>query len=625
MYSNNFGKNVHVVRKNREMALSFHKLVIDANLTGTFAGLQNYDQSTLNIDYEDPWCPYWNINNKGFLLDHFQQGLKLSNGVITLESSFDVPGVKTSFLHNFESFTAFNFYIDETLKDVFVENQKMDFKRGILDTTLKFVKKNETIKCKSRIFVSRHNKYLVVQELKFDKPNVKLFRNVFTNHNMYNIQYNNGLEYEGDKNMQMLSGESTLADRNRTKVAFASTYKSDNNIEYLGIKRDNYGSSCQDVLNVKDASKPIYIVTFMASEDEFIDPVFHVRRLMYENKDDTFEDQEKSWSSFWNKGNIEVQGKTKYALRTALYQLWSPVCNENYIDPENIFVTKDSLLFLIPIYVMMKPSIAKGIIEKLEKNHFQYNTSNLFAIHVWNCYRNTGDRNWLRRIGFSILEKNANHISQIQNDEKNAFEMYLNKLVLHYAIQACYVLNIQVYSEWRESYNTGPLTYYSDKNKRIIQFDNVLNLLILTPYYSDLFFKDVSDKCNPYNVSSDNTIIKNNIEKHSDLNSDNTSKIINATINGILGNKDIISGVIKDFEDKELHGIWKQFKDPIVAAKYLWMYIEGAAQLQVVGEIEENGYSSQGLGLNYIPENKIPWKYIKILTEKKGLIVSNKN
>jgi len=373
------------------MSFTFHQLVIDSKLTGTYAGLQNYDQSTMNIDQSDPWNGSWNISNKGFALDSFQKGVKLSNGVITLESSFDIPGVRTCYLHDFEFFCPFIFFVlDAQTAHVFVEQQKMDFKKGILETSYKFIQDEKAINCLARIFVNQKNPHLVEQELVFDKSNVKVFRRVSAQPNIYNIQYNNGLEYQDGNSMQMLSGEGTLADSHHTKVAFASAF-SCSDIKYLDIQRKHYGATCFEVFEV---SAPVRVFTVMGSEKDFDEPYDKVRSMLADvNNSSAFgEVQENSWKTIWNRGLVEVAGKMTNPLRAALYQLWAPVRSENYLDRDNLLNTSHGLAFMMPLYVMMRPSVAKTMIDRLP-------SSPLLALHAWNCYRASGDRNRFRASG----------------------------------------------------------------------------------------------------------------------------------------------------------------------------------------------------------------------------------
>jgi hypothetical protein len=595
------------------MSLTFHKLVIDSNLTGTYAGLQNYDQSTMNIDDSDPWVINWSTSNKGFALDCFQKGVILSNGVITLESSFDIPGVRSSRLHEFETFCPFGFYFSDNL---FVESQKMDFKKGILETNYKFIRDEEVVRCVARIFVSQNDVHVVQQELLFDKPNIKVYRKVYSKPNIYGIQYHNGVEYQEDStlptSMQMLSGEATLADSHRTAVAFASSYTCDD-MEYLGMKRTDYGATCYEVIKINTAFTPVKVATVLGSEKDFEKPYDKLRVMLTNRKEDGFIEQENAWKVLWNRGTVEVAGSITNALRAALYELWVQVRPTNYVDSDKLLSSLEGMAYILPLYVMMRPSVAKTMIEHLPH-------SPLLAFHAWNCYRASGDKNWLRLHGFPVIERAANDISRMymQNDEPNglsAFDLYVNKAVIKYAMQAAYVLHLQVFYDWRSADNLTPLTKFSQKSSFVLEFSDKLNPLILMPYYSEIFLQQINIDQETVINSNLNAINISNIE---------VDKAILGSLYGILGQKNKYLGVIQDLEDRKLTGIWKQFDNKLTAAKYLWLYIEGGAQLQVVGHIEESGFASQGMGLNYVPENILPWRTLKVMTERRGLFITSK-
>jgi hypothetical protein len=74
----------------------------------------------------------------------------------------------------------------------------------------------------------------------------------------------------------------------------------------------------------------------------------------------------------------------------------------------------------------------------------------------------------------------------------NAFELYINKSVLRYAMQAAYVLHLQVFYDWRNAYNKMPLTKFKHNKDCVIDASHELNLMILMPYSSELLLHHVS-------------------------------------------------------------------------------------------------------------------------------------
>ena len=98
--------------------------------------------------------------------------------------------------------------------------------------------------------------------------------------------------------------------------------------------------------------------------------------------------------------------------------------------------------------------------------------------------------------GFPVIKKVANDLALAyahgEEVTGNAFELYINKSVLRYAMQAAYVLHLQVFYDWRNAYNKMPLTKFKHNKDCVIDASHELNLMILMPYSSELLLHHVS-------------------------------------------------------------------------------------------------------------------------------------
>jgi len=225
--------------------------------------------------------------------------------------------------------------------------------------------------------------------------------------------------------------------------------------------------------------------------------------------------------------------------------------NLSYLDA-NGNILFDGDLWIVPSLLFLKPAMAKLILELRYRNleqatqlaaSFGYKGSKfpyendvlgyqsmywdvisplhifnnaLIAINTWNYYRITLDKEWLANKGYSMMRNIADFLSSVvtidENGEYNitnvagmserissnhAFTIYAAKLALKYTIEASYELSFIAKAAWTDSYLNLDISTLSGNNCAVIMYDDAYagedvdvldNLLILTPYFSSLFF-----------------------------------------------------------------------------------------------------------------------------------------
>jgi hypothetical protein len=270
----------------------------------------------------------------------------------------------------------------------------------------------------------------------------------------------------------------------------------------------------------------------------------------------------------------------------------------SYIDTNgNLFYDGD--IWLVPTLLLLKPSIAKTLLEFRYKGleqavqlaaSYGYKGSKypyendvigyknvywdvasplhifnncIIAINVWNYYRLTIDKEWLINKGYSIMKNVADFIvanigsSYDMNNinglggrisTNHAFTKYLAKLALKYTLEASYELNYAPKNIWTTNYINLDVSYYTGQNYDVIKYDSTFtnsnkldivdNWLILLPYYSYLYFN------NSLNIVRDHNSILRNINYY--LNTMNTkfqnnpfNLITIASLYGLVSQSDV--------------------------------------------------------------------------------------
>ena len=424
-----------------------------------------------------------------------------------------------------------------------------------------------------------------------------------------NVIYNERI-YE-DKGLYILNGSGNISrigqDGRHVKIAGATCYlfegASSNNVKNLGFNAYNNLSSCYQKhrytgLLTGDVVRFHVLGAQMTSMD-FSEPIEEIKRILlniaFKNEnittlvDSLNNDNATGWSNMWQ-SDVLLEPKVgittneandvkrvKQYVRYSLYQIYSCIrdginteinpLNLSYLDSNgNIFFDGD--LWMVPVLLLLKPTMAKTILEFRYKNleqatqlaaSFGYSGSKypyqndvlgyqsmywdvisplhifnnaLIAINAWNYYRITLDKEWLSTKGYAMMRNIADFLVSVitvdgqgnynynnvvgmseRISDNHAFTVYMAKLALKYAIEASYELNFVAKNTWQNGFLNTDITTFTGSNCSIIKYDDAYsgenldvldNLMILNPYYSSLYF-------NPNLPCRDSNAIQNNV------------------------------------------------------------------------------------------------------------------
>jgi protein-glucosylgalactosylhydroxylysine glucosidase len=431
---------------------------------------------------------------------------------------------------------------------------------------------------------------------------------VFNNNVIYNERI-----YD-DKGLYMLNGignvNRTMEDGKQVKLAGAACYLFENsNIEVknLGFNIYNNLSSCYQKHRYyslsNDSTVRFNILSAQMTNVDFPDPMDEIKRMLmniaFKNDNNTTlrtqitADNKLVWDNLWQ-SDIILEPKTgittleaddlslsKRYIRHSLFNIYSCIreginteinpLNLSYLDTNgNIFFDGD--LWLVPVLLLLKPSMAKTILEFRYRNleqamqlasSFGYKGSKfpyqndvigyqnmywdvisplhifnngLLAVNIWNYYRVTLDKEWLSTKGYAMMRNIADFlVSVVQIDENgnynmnnlagmserisnnHAFTVYMSKLALKYIIEATYELNFVVKQIWVDTFLNLDVDVISAGDCAVIQYDDAYDgedldimdqLIILNPYYSSIYF-------DPNLPCRDNQSIQDNIDYYS--------------------------------------------------------------------------------------------------------------
>jgi trehalose/maltose hydrolase-like predicted phosphorylase len=362
--------------------------------------------------------------------------------------------------------------------------------------------------------------------------------------------------------------------------------------------------------------------------------------------------------------------------------------NLSYLDANgNIFFDGD--LWMVPVLLFLKPAMAKTILEFRYKNleqatqlaaSFGYKGSKypyqndvlgyqsmywdvisplhifnnaLIAVNVWNYYRITLDKEWLSTKGYAMMRNIADFlVSVITIDESgnynykntvgmserisdnHAFTVYMAKLALKYTIEATYELNFAAKTSWINGFLNSDIETFTGSNCSIIKYDDVYNgealdvldnLIILNPYYSNLYF-------NPNYQCRDSNAIKNNINYYNSkitptYENDILNNIILTSLNASVMQND--TNNIDNFYDKLIETLdenskelWGYFgrvgnnsgNDVSLNAFLLMMFLGNIGGLRVQGGVTESKFYYEEMGIKGTYNANMPstWKNIKL-------------
>lgn len=388
----------------------------------------------------------------------------------------------------------------------------------------------------------------------------------------------------------------------------------------------------------------------------------------------------------------------KRTLRYAHYNMYSSV-RENInveVNPLNLSVIDvdgsllyDGDLWTIPLLIMIKPDVARALLEyryKLIDTARQlaagfgykgakypylndsvgyknalywdvqgplavFNTA-LISINVWNYYRVTTDRDWLRSKGYAIIKDNADFfVSKIDKDidgtyhlrnvvgingtesaDQNVFTNNMVRLALKYAIEASYELSYAAKDTWQAYFYGLPLKYYPNPDQNVLKSDdastntstyNILEPLFdLLPYYNQLFFAP--------ELGHNMTSVAANINWYkTKMNAGTVNHPFNTALLGILTGlySQFNTASVNDYEayvqsfitnNVGTGSVWgalgSKSNDVTLNSVFLMMIVQGMSQLNVFGGVAETRFYYEEMRLAALTSANMPtcWKNVKI-------------
>lgn len=396
------------------------------------------------------------------------------------------------------------------------------------------------------------------------------------------------------------------------------------------------------------------------------------------------------------------------AMRIAYYNLFSCI-RENV----NLGINRDSLpiidlngqflyeldIWLIPFILMFLPNVAKAMIEyrfhtanaanQLASSYgFEgykfpsstdilgyknalyfdpYASLSLFnsayvAINAWNYYRVTRDKDWLSRIGYSMIKGVATFIeSMVENVEgpdgieklriknivglelkqspgfDNAFSVNLAKLVFRYCIEASYEMYVPLNPNWSLYAQGLEIPTYDGALRDIIKYDDNINtptsvafqilepLAALIPQLSSEFFGDEMNR------------VSNTIERNVEFyNCRSTPEYAKHPYNmGLVAlgytqamqinpnYVDIFDNALHSFIDNSQWGVWHNFRawgedvakfyDLSSGCIFLYLLSHGIGGVRIQGGVAETRFYYEEMKVNWNVTANMPsyWKELQ--------------
>lgn len=416
---------------------------------------------------------------------------------------------------------------------------------------------NFKLSLSNSLYCVRHMPYSSVQTIEssnVSSSELRFVHNCWTKDNLIDVTYENSVKFTGnDVPTYMFIGNGKTNDG--CKVAFSSCYLFESSnivIKPMGLgtkiqnEKKNYQFNCFDISNITDSNFKVHIVSTFITSHDFDDPRSEAIRISTNIcspnpiartpgaivRENIRSPHVNAWSSLWstkisitNAATASPEQVTEVyqvnkCLYAALYYIYSNI-RENFnvnSNPNAIPILDydgsliyEADLWLIPLLLLIKPDIARTLIEfrfvslqqsiqlassygfkgaKIPfiddiigyKNNLYYNTSayiHLFnscmvVINAWNFYRVSQDKDWLRSTGFSIIKnvsayvldvvtidhetdtiqlKNVVGLDTHYSAVDNSFTNNLVRLVAKYITEASYEMLYPVDDAWMNIYN----------------------------------------------------------------------------------------------------------------------------------------------------------------------------
>lgn len=554
----------------------------------------------------------------------FNQIGKYRNNMI---EGFNMNTLK--FIHNTNSNIAYNF-----------EHQTLDMSTGSIESSFTVASNNiDMLNVKHTLTPLRQYPYCIMQNVEVtvlaSMSALDVYHELSADPRFIgDIDFQNNVIYNeriyDDKGLYILNGTGSVnrvgQDGKPVKLAAASCYlfeTGDGQVNNLGFNTYNNLTSCYQKhrwtgLSNGDVLRFHVLGAQMTSLD-FPEPMDELKRTLlniaFKNENITTlvsqiaTENRSGWDRLWlsdivleAKSGISAEEassvrRVKQHIRRGLFNIFSCIreginteinpLNLSYLDANgNIFFDGD--LWMVPVLLLLKPSMAKTILEFRYRNleqatqlaaSFGYRGSKfpyqndvlgyqsmywdvisplhifnnaLIAINIWNYYRITLDKEWLSTKGYSMMRSISDFLVSVVSIDGNnnynmnntvgmserisdnhAFTVYLSKLALKYTIEASYELNFAAKTTWTDNFLNLDIKIVSESNCSVIQYDDAYagedldvldTLIILNPYYSSLFF-------NPSYPCRDSNSVQNNVNYYA---SNITPTYQNDALNNII-------------------------------------------------------------------------------------------
>lgn len=407
-------------------------------------------------------------------------------------------------------------------------------------------------------------------ELTSTQSNLDIYHHIIADQNMTESTYNNTYIYNealpNNESMYICSGEGLIS-RLQCKVTTACTYlfHQPESSRILGFNATNDTSSTFQRIqftNIQAGTDiTFHVLTCHMTNFDFKLAADETKRILLNMvvqqkhapsvPQGLISANDTAWQTLWDSVDITIRPKdglatpildkiyfTQMYIRRALFHVFSCVrdvansdinpLNLSYVDTNgNIFFDGD--LWLMPVLTLLKPNIAKTLLEFRYKTIEQsmqlaasigfdgskypyvndvlgYNNiywdvisplhifnNALIAVNVWNYYRisELPDKDWLVSKGYPIMRNisnffvayakrsnpNLDAINNVlglgdTNSDNHTLTNYMVLLCLKYTIEASYALGLPVTPAWQTLYTRLKFPIYNDiTNYDVLRYD----------------------------------------------------------------------------------------------------------------------------------------------------------
>jgi trehalose/maltose hydrolase-like predicted phosphorylase len=421
----------------------------------------------------------------------------------------------------------------------------------------------------STVYCVRHLPYSTMQTIEcvdINKDSVRFLHECWTPDNIIDVIYENNVQYIGNAPLNMFIGHGKTHEG--LTMAFASCYMFDPQLDvkpmgmgnYIGTSKTNFQYNGFDISNMTASSFKVSILTTFITSDDFESPRAEAIRIatsicspnsMAPGSTSAFirGKHVDAWGKLWNtRVNITPKNDATQiqvgevsllnsCLYSAMYYIYSNVREffniESNTNAMPMLDVDGSLIYeadmwLIPMLLVLKPDIAKGLIEYKHstlqlakqlaasygfegakmpfvddiigyKNNLYYNTSAyshvfntcMVSINTWNYYRASKDKDWLINKGYVVLKQIATYLVDIMSIDEdtgavdlnnvvglnqrislanNTFTNNLVNLAIKYATEASFDLGYDVPYKWQEVLGNLPINNYP--NSKVYTVDD---------------------------------------------------------------------------------------------------------------------------------------------------------